>query len=97
MFGLFAEIERDLISERTREGLAAARARGRLLGRPKGSLGPSKLDGKEGEIQMLLGKRVSKASIAKIVGVSSTNLRHFIRTRKLNAKGSEGKARGRRP
>jgi DNA invertase Pin-like site-specific DNA recombinase len=97
LFGLFAEVERDLISERTKEGLAAARARGRLLGRPKGSLGKSKLDGKEGEIRMLLEKEVSKASIAKIMGVSSTNLRHFIRTRKLNAKGSEGKARGHRP
>jgi DNA invertase Pin-like site-specific DNA recombinase len=97
LFGLFAEVERDLISERTKEGLAAVRARGRLLGRPKGSLGKSKLDDKEGEIRMLLEKEVSKASIAKIVGVSSTNLRHFIRTRKLNAKGSEGKARGRRP
>src|SRR3954466_12010920 len=97
LFGLFAEVERDLISERTKEGLAAARTQGRLLGRPKGSLGMSKLDGKEGEIRMLLEKEVSKASIAKIVGVSSTNLRHFIRTRNLNAKGSEGKARGRRP
>ena len=97
LFGLFAEVERDLISERTKEGLAAARARGRLLGRPKGSLGKSKLDGKEGEIRMLLEKEVSKASIAKIMGVSSTNLRHFIRTRKLNAKGSEGKARGSHP
>src|SRR3954453_23152181 len=97
LFGLFAEVERDLISERTKEGLAAARARGRLLGRPKGSLGPSKLDGKEGEIRMLLEKEVSKASIAKIVGVLSTNLRHFIRTRELNAKGPEGQARGRRP
>jgi DNA invertase Pin-like site-specific DNA recombinase len=38
LFGLFAEVERDLISERTKEGLAAARAQGRLLGRPKGSL-----------------------------------------------------------
>ena len=36
MFRLFAEIERDLISERTCEGLAAARAKGRMLGRPKG-------------------------------------------------------------
>ena len=35
LFGLFAEVERDLISERTKEGLAAARAKGRLLGRPK--------------------------------------------------------------
>jgi hypothetical protein len=37
-------------SERTKEGLAAARERGRLLGRPKGTLGKSKLDGKEYEI-----------------------------------------------
>ena len=38
IFSLFAEVERDLISERTREGLAKARASGRKLGRPKGSL-----------------------------------------------------------
>ena len=46
LFALFAEVERDLISERTREGLARARASGRKLGRPKGSLGVSRLDGK---------------------------------------------------
>ena len=42
LFALFAEVERDLISERTREGLARARSSGRNLGRPKGSLGVSK-------------------------------------------------------
>ena len=41
LFGLFAEVERDLISERTKEGLAAAKAKGQLLGRPKGALGTS--------------------------------------------------------
>src|SRR3954466_1452638 len=97
LFGLFAEVERDLISQRTKEGPAAARAKGRLLGRPKGALGKSKLDGKEGEIRMLLEKTVSKASIAKIVGVSRTALHHFIRTRKFNAKASKGKPKGRRP
>jgi DNA invertase Pin-like site-specific DNA recombinase len=97
LFGLFAEVERDLISQRTKEGLAAARAQGRLLGRPKGSLGKSKLDGKEEEIGMLLEKTVSKASIAKIVGVSRTALHHFIRTRKLAPKASKGKTRARRP
>ena len=101
LFGLFAEVERDLISERTKEGLAAVRAQGRLLGRPKGSLGTSKLDGKEGEIRMLLEKEVSKASIAKILGVSATNLRHFLRTRKLTPETPKGtsksRARGRRP
>ena len=45
LFALFAEVERDLISERTREGLARARSSGRKLGRPKGSLGVSRLDG----------------------------------------------------
>ena len=39
LFALFADVERDLISERTREGLAKARASGKKLGRPKGSLG----------------------------------------------------------
>jgi DNA invertase Pin-like site-specific DNA recombinase len=97
LFGLFAEVERDLISERTKEGLAAARARGHLLGRPKGSLGSSKLDGKEGEIRLLLEKEVSKRSIAKIMGVSSTALRHFVRTRKLAPEASKVRARGRRP
>jgi DNA invertase Pin-like site-specific DNA recombinase len=84
LFGLFAEVERDLISERTREGLVAARAKGKLLGRPKGSLGRSKLDGKENEIQTLLDKRVSKASIAKIMDISRTALYNFIRTRDVD-------------
>jgi DNA invertase Pin-like site-specific DNA recombinase len=101
LFGLFAEVERDLISQRTKEGLAAARAKGRLLGRPKGALGKSKLDGKEEEIQMLLEKTVSKASIAKIVGVSRTALHHFIKTRKLtpetSKRASKSQVRERRP
>jgi DNA invertase Pin-like site-specific DNA recombinase len=97
LFGLFAEVERDLISERTREGLAAARAKGRLLGRPKGSLGTSKLNGKEEEIRMLLEKEVSKRSIAKIMDVSTTNLRHFIRTQKLAPEVSRHRERSRRP
>jgi DNA invertase Pin-like site-specific DNA recombinase len=83
LFGLFAEVERDLIAERTKEGLAAAKAKGKQLGRPKGSLGKSKLDGKEAEITQLLQKKVSKASIARIVDVDPMTLDHFIRTRKL--------------
>jgi len=83
LFGLFAEIERDLISKRTKEALSAARKQGKLLGRPKGSLGKSKLDGKEEEIKKFLELTVSKASIAKILGVSRTALYHFIKSRKL--------------
>ena len=47
LFGLFAEMKRDMISERTKEGLAAAKAKGERLGRPKVALGTSRLDGKE--------------------------------------------------
>ena len=83
MFGLFAEIERDLISERTKAGLAAARAKGKLLGRPKGTLGKSKLDGKEEEIKSFLAKGVNKTAIAKILEVSRTALHSFIVSRGL--------------
>ena len=83
LFGLFAEIERELISMRTKAGLAAARASGKRLGRPKGRLGQSKLNGKEEEIQRLLSLQVSKSSIAKITGVDRSTLYHFIQTRQL--------------
>jgi DNA invertase Pin-like site-specific DNA recombinase len=83
---LFAELERDLISERTKEGLARVREEGKLLGRPKGSLGKSKLDGKEQEIEKLIKLGVTKANIAKIVGCSWTALDSFIKTRELSTK-----------
>ncbi len=81
MFSLFAMLERDLISDRTRQGLKAARARGQLLGRPKGSLGTSKLTGKEKIIMGDLRFHVSKSAIARKLGVSRTALNNFIKTR----------------
>ena len=83
LFALFAEVERDLIAERTREGLARARASGKKLGRPKGALGVSRLDGKEDDIRRFLELGVSKTAIAKITGVSRTSLYSFMRTRGL--------------
>src|SRR5262249_38048688 len=82
-FSLFAEIERELLSLRTKEALAAPRAAGKRLGRPPGACGKSKLDGKEHEIQTLLELEVSKASIAKITGVDRSTLYHFIQSRRL--------------
>jgi len=82
LFGLFAEIERDLISERTKAGLAAAKEKGKRLGRPKGTF-KSRLDGREKEIKLYLEKKVSKASIAKIMDVSETTLHSFIKSRNL--------------
>jgi DNA invertase Pin-like site-specific DNA recombinase len=83
MFSLFAEIERDLISERTKEGLAAAKAKGRLLGRPKGSLNSSVLDGHEQLIKDELKYKVSKSAIARKLQVSRATLVHFMKTRKI--------------
>ena len=83
LFALFAEVERDLISERTREGLAKARSSGRKLGRPKDSLGVSRLNGKEDDIRRFLELGVSKTAIAKLTGVSRTTLYSFMSTRGL--------------
>jgi len=83
MFGLLAETDRELVSIHTREGLAAARDKGKKLGRPKGSFGRSKLDGRTEEIKRLLALGVSKGSIAKIMGVGRTTVIHFIKSRGL--------------
>lgn len=83
LFGMLAEIERDLISERTKAGLARAREEGKRLGRPKGTTGKSKLDPHREEIQGYLDKKISQASIAKLVGCSKNALSNFIRSRGL--------------
>ena len=83
LFALFAEVERDLISERTCEGLARAKDSGKTLGRPKGSLGVSRLDGKEDEIRQFIDLGVSRTAIAKITGVSRSTLYNFMATRGL--------------
>lgn len=85
MIGLFAELERDLISQRTKDGLKRARASGKTLGRPKGKKGKSKLDGKEKEIASMLDKKMSKASIARYFEVSYNTMDSFIKSRKLVA------------
>ncbi len=82
MFSLFAEIERDLVSERTKEGLKRARAEGKLLGRPKGTTS-SKLDGKEADIKGYLDKGVNLANVARIYSVSWSTMKHFVSSRGL--------------
>ncbi|MDQ1316835.1 MAG: hypothetical protein QG588_484 [Candidatus Poribacteria bacterium] len=84
LFGLFAEIERKLISMRTREALATAKAAGKKLGRPKGILGKSKLDNQREEIIRLLALSVPKTIIARITGVERSTIYHFIKSRGLS-------------
>lgn len=83
MFGLFAEIEHDLLSQRTREGLARARKEGKTLGRPKGSISKSKLDGREDEIRKYQKLGLNKTAIAKLMECSRPTLLNFLKTRKL--------------
>jgi DNA invertase Pin-like site-specific DNA recombinase len=79
-FGLSAEIERNLISQRTKEALARKRAEGVVLGRPKGSKSKvKKLTGKEAEIKNLLDKKVSKSAIARILGVHRLTVTQFVK------------------
>ncbi len=83
MFSLFAEIERDLISERTKQGLAVARAKGKLLGRPKGR-GHSKLDIHSEEIRSLLENGSTKTFIAKKFNTSYSNLYSWLKYENLH-------------
>ncbi len=74
IFSLLAELERDLISQRTKQALAAKKAAGAKLGRPVGSTGVSKLDKSRKEIEELLKDRASKSFIARRLKVSRTTL-----------------------
>ena len=81
-FGLSAEIERNLISQRTKEALARKKAEGVVLGRPKGrrsSPDKYKLSGKEILISELLKENVSKRKIAKICKVDRNTLARFVK------------------
>lgn len=82
MFSLFAELERDLISQRTKEALETKRANGVKLGRPKGP-GKSRLDPKKEEIQRLLNKDIPVASIAKLIDAKYFTVFRYIKRKKL--------------
>jgi putative DNA-invertase from lambdoid prophage Rac len=83
-FSLSAEIERSMISSRTKEALARKRHEGKRLGRPKGKLSSvTKLTGKDDLIREYLEKRIPQSVMARLLGVSRLTVRHYIRTRKL--------------
>jgi DNA invertase Pin-like site-specific DNA recombinase len=74
MFGALAEFERDLLIERTNAGLAAARARGRVGGRPKA------LDAKKRQvaIDLYLSRKYTIKEICETMGVGKTALYKYL-------------------
>lgn len=79
-----AEIERDLISQRTTEALVARKQQGLSLGRPKG-VGKSKLDTYQVEITALLKNGATKTWVAKKYGTTRRNLSHWMKQHRIGA------------
>lgn len=80
-FGLSAEIERDLISQRTKEALALRRAQGYKLGRAFGSRNKRhKMDGKYETVIKMLNQGYTKMYIARNFRVSAATITRFLRT-----------------
>ena len=77
--GLSAQVERDLISERTASALRARKAQGVKLGRPVGS---SRLNDRAEEIDKYLSRGVDKANIARIIGCQRATLYAWLKARK---------------
>jgi DNA invertase Pin-like site-specific DNA recombinase len=81
-FSMASEIERDLISKRTREALLVKKQNGMKLGRPKG-VGKSKLDIYRVEIEALINNGSTQKFIAKRYSTTEANLHHFLKQRGL--------------
>ena len=78
-FGLAAEIERKLISDRTKTSLANIKAQGKKLGRPfTAETKKLKLSKNSRRIRKLLEKGISKSEIARILGVGRGTLRRYL-------------------
>lgn len=91
IYGYFAQTEREIISERTKQGLSAAREMGKVLGRPKGAKNKTRiLDPHKEEIARLLSIGVSQSSVLKIINaklekpISMTAFRYFISNELVN-------------
>jgi DNA invertase Pin-like site-specific DNA recombinase len=79
-FGLSAEIERQLISQRTKNSLDKLRAEGKHIGRIKGSKNKTtKLSGKDDLIKKLLSQNIKKTKIAKMLNVDYTTLYKYLK------------------
>lgn len=81
-FSMASEIERDLISQRTKAALATLKSKGIKLGRKPGP-GKSKLDKHKEKILEYLKLGVTKKRIAELVDTTPANLRHWMKQRRI--------------
>lgn len=81
-FSMAAEIERDLISQRTKETLAARKKAGMRLGRPRG-IGKNKLDPYRPEIEALPANGPTQRFIAQRYDITETNLSRWMKKHRL--------------
>lgn len=87
IYGYFAETEREMISERTKRGLAFAKAKGKLIGRQKGQLVKSKYDLHKDKIEELHKLGLSVQKIVNYIGIGTQpSLSKYIKTRIINNK-----------
>jgi len=84
VFSMMAELERDLISLRTKEALAAKKAQGQILGKPRGTIQRSMYDKDKELIVDYLNKELSLNSVIKLLGYGkSRSLFNYVKSRKL--------------
>jgi putative DNA-invertase from lambdoid prophage Rac len=80
--GIASQLERELISERTRAGLQRVKAEGKKLGRPPTY---SVLNGREEEIEKYLTLGINKTAIAKLMGVARTTVYTYLKKKGLES------------
>ena len=84
LFSLFAELERDLVSLRTREALATRKSQGVKLGKPKGTIQASQFDKDRSRIEELLSLGLSVRKIARLLGYKNhIGLNTYVKKRQL--------------
>jgi len=89
IFGLLAEVEHQVLTDRIQSGVKLAQERGVKFGRKKGQFVKSRLDGKEEVIRSALRSGVPKTRVAKDMNISTTALNNWLKRRKVMEKAPE--------
>lgn len=84
VIGMTINLEKDLMSLRTKEALTAKKLDGVSLGKPKGTIQKSKFDLQRDKIEELLGVGLSVRKIAKVLGYNNhIGLNNYVKKRKI--------------